>query len=80
MAVIAALGCVDAVCSFDTDTPLELIRACRPDCLVKGGDWPIETIVGCEEVRAAGGECHSIPFEFERSTTALVEKIRRLSA
>lgn len=77
MAVIAALGCVDAVCSFDTDTPLELIRACHPDRLVKGGDWPVEAIVGCAEVRAAGGECFSIPFEFERSTTALVNKIRR---
>ena len=76
MAVMAALACVDAVCSFDSDTPLALIKHCQPDILVKGGDWPVEAIVGCEEVRAAGGECHSIPFEHQRSTTALVEKIR----
>ena len=76
MAVIAALACVDAVCSFDSDTPLALIRSCQPDVLVKGGDWPVESIVGCADVQAAGGECHSISFEFNRSTTALVDKIR----
>lgn len=76
MSVIAALACVDAVCSFDSDTPLELICHCQPDILVKGGDWPIEAIVGCAEVQANGGQCHSIAFEFERSTTALVNKIR----
>lgn len=76
MAVIAALACVDGVCSFDSDTPLELIRHCQPDVLVKGGDWPIEAIVGCADVQVRGGECHSIAFEFERSTTAMVNKIR----
>ena len=76
MALIAALGCVDAVCSFDADTPLELIRQCRPDILVKGGDWPIESIVGCGDVQAWGGQCHSIAFEFNRSTTALADRIR----
>lgn len=76
MAVIAALGCVDAVCSFDRDTPLEMIIGCQPDILVKGGDWPIESIVGCREVLARGGQCHSITFEFERSTSALAKKIR----
>lgn len=76
MAVIAALGCVDAVCSFDSDTPLALINRCQPNILVKGGDWPIESIVGCKEVLARGGQCFSIAFEFERSTTALLNKIR----
>ncbi len=76
LAVIAALGCVDAVCSFDSDTPLELITRCQPDILVKGGDWPIESIVGCKEVQARGGQCFSITFEFERSTTSLLKKIR----
>lgn len=76
MAVIAALGCVDAVCSFDSDTPLDLIISCRPDMLVKGGDWPVESIVGCKEVQSHGGICQSIAFEFERSTTALINKIR----
>lgn len=76
MAVIAALGCVDAVCSFDQNTPLQLIQLTHPDKLIKGGDWPIDTIVGCREVQSWGGECFSIAFEFERSTTALVNKIR----
>jgi len=76
LAVIAALGCVDAVCSFDDDTPLQLILECKPELLVKGGDWPLESIVGYDEVRAYGGECHSITFEFERSTTALLDTIR----
>lgn len=76
MAVIAALGCVDAVCSFGEDTPLELIKFCQPDILVKGGDWPIESIVGCKDVQSWGGQCFSIAFEFDRSTTTLLNKIR----
>ena len=76
MAVIASLGCVDAVCSFSTDTPLELIQRCRPDILVKGGDWPVESIVGCGDVQSRGGKCYSIAFEFDRSTTSLAERIR----
>jgi len=79
MAVIAALGCVDAVCSFDSDTPLELVMHCQPNILVKGGDWPIEKIIGCNEVQSRGGQCFSIPFDFERSTTALLNKIRKQS-
>jgi len=76
MAVLAALECVDLVTAFDEDTPLELIRLVRPQCLVKGGDWNEERIVGAELVRAAGGSVHSIPFEFERSTTTLIARIR----
>lgn len=76
MAVIAALRCVDAVCSFGSDTPLELIMDCHPDILVKGGDWPLEAIVGCREVTGWGGQCYSIPFEFERSTSAIIAQIR----
>jgi rfaE bifunctional protein nucleotidyltransferase chain/domain len=77
LAIVAALRMVDAVTWFDEDTPAELIRACRPDVLVKGGDWPEERIVGAREVRERGGRVVSIPFEHERSTTALVGKIRR---
>jgi rfaE bifunctional protein nucleotidyltransferase chain/domain len=76
MAVLAALGCVSMVVAFDEDTPLALIRRVHPDHLVKGGDWSIENIVGAREVQAWGGEVHSIPFEFDRSTSLLVEKIR----
>ena len=78
MAVIAALESVSLVVAFEHDTPLELILACHPDVLVKGGDWKIENIVGSKEVINWGGAVHSIPFLFERSTTALLRKIRSL--
>ncbi len=78
MALLAALECVSLVTWFDEDTPLQRILACRPDILVKGGDWPVEKIVGAPEVLAHGGEVISIPFIHQRSTTALLEKIRRL--
>jgi len=77
VALVAALEPVQLVTWFDEDTPLELIRACRPDVLVKGGDWKPEAIVGAAEVRAWGGRVHSIPFRYQLSTTALLEKIRR---
>lgn len=76
MAVLAALESVDAVISFEEDTPLNVIQRVRPDHLVKGGDWPVESIVGSTEVIASGGRVHSIPFEHDRSTTQLVKKIR----
>jgi rfaE bifunctional protein nucleotidyltransferase chain/domain len=76
MAVIAALGCVDLVTWFDEDTPLNLILACRPDVLVKGGDWPVDAIVGATEVRSWGGQIRSIPFLFQRSTTSLLQRVR----
>jgi rfaE bifunctional protein nucleotidyltransferase chain/domain len=78
MALLAALECVSLVTWFDEDTPLQRILDCRPDVLVKGGDWPVEKIVGYREVAAWGGSVHSLPFIHERSTTALMEKIRRL--
>jgi rfaE bifunctional protein nucleotidyltransferase chain/domain len=78
MALLAALECVSMVTWFDEDTPLARILDCRPDILVKGGDWPLEKIVGYREVTARGGRVHSIPFVHDRSTTALMEKIRRL--
>ena len=76
MAVLAALPAVDLVVVFDEDTPLNLILACRPDVLVKGGDWTPDKIVGSKEVQGWGGTVHSIPFLHQRSTTALLNKIR----
>ena len=76
LAVMASLACVSLVTWFDEDTPIERILECRPEILVKGGDWPVETIVGYAEVLGWGGSVHSIPFEVERSTTALLGKIR----
>lgn len=78
MAVLAALESVSLVVPFDEDTPLELILACRPDILVKGGDWAPDRIVGGREVQGWGGSVRSIPFIHERSTTALLNKIRSL--
>ena len=78
LAVMAALECVSLVTWFDEDTPIERIRDCRPDVLVKGGDWPVEKIVGNKEVTGWGGRVVSIPFIHQKSTTALLEKIRRL--
>jgi D-glycero-beta-D-manno-heptose 1-phosphate adenylyltransferase len=78
MAVLAALESVSLVVLFDEDTPLNLILACKPDVLVKGGDWTPDKIVGGKEVKSWGGEVHSIPFIHDRSTTALLHKIRSL--
>lgn len=78
MEVLAALESVSLVVVFDEDTPLNLILACKPDILVKGGDWKPENIVGAKEVQGWGGSVHSIPFLHERSTTALLKKIRSL--
>ena len=78
MAVLAALESVSLVTWFDEDTPLELIRLVQPDVLAKGGDWAPERIVGSDLVLARGGQVHSIPFRHERSTSALLAKIRSL--
>ncbi|MEW5902899.1 MAG: D-glycero-beta-D-manno-heptose 1-phosphate adenylyltransferase [Pseudomonadota bacterium] len=78
MAVLAALEAVSLVVKFEEDTPLNLILASRPDKLVKGGDWTPDRIVGAKEVQGWGGSVHSIPFLHERSTTALLKKIRAL--
>jgi rfaE bifunctional protein nucleotidyltransferase chain/domain len=76
--VLAALESVSMVVKFDEDTPLSLILACKPDVLVKGGDWAPDRIVGAREVRGWGGAVHSIPFLHQRSTTAMLDRIRSL--
>ena len=78
MAVLAALESVSLITWFEEETPIGRVLASRPDILVKGGDWPVDRIVGARETLAWGGAVHSIPFIHQRSTTALVEKIRRL--
>lgn len=75
--VLAHLSSVDYVTQFDEDTPLALIEAVQPDVLVKGGDWPPETIVGRECVAARGGRVLSLPLIPGFSTTALAERIAR---
>jgi D-glycero-beta-D-manno-heptose 1-phosphate adenylyltransferase len=76
LALVAALEPVSLVTWFDEDTPLQRILEIRPEVLVKGGDWPITDIIGAAQVQSSGGAVHSIPFEHERSTTALLRKIR----
>jgi rfaE bifunctional protein nucleotidyltransferase chain/domain len=76
--VVAALEMVDLVTLFPQDTPYDLIARVQPDVLVKGGDWPAERIVGADIVRARGGRVRSLPFAKGYSTTALVERIRRM--
>jgi len=76
LALVAALEPVSAVTWFDEDTPEVMIAACRPEILAKGGDWPVERIVGGAGVLARGGRVVSIPFEHERSTTGLLRRIR----
>jgi rfaE bifunctional protein nucleotidyltransferase chain/domain len=78
LAVVAALEAVSAVTWFDSDTPEALIAACRPEVLAKGGDWPVERIAGAAGVQARGGRVVSIPFEHERSTSALLKRIREV--
>jgi len=73
--VLAALRCVDLVIAFEEDTPERLIEAVAPDVLVKGGDWPVEKIVGRAFVEARGGRVLSLPIREGHSTTGLAERI-----
>ena len=73
--VIASLEAVDYVTLFDETTPLKLIEYLRPDCLIKGGDWSEEAVVGRDAVRSWGGSVILIPMVEGASTTNIVEKI-----
>lgn len=77
--VLAALACVDHVVIFDEPDPRHLIAAVQPDVLVKGGDWPIEQIVGREIVQARGGTVVTVPLVPDVSTTSLVQRIQSLT-
>ena len=72
---LASLVFVDAVILFGEETPLKLITEVRPNILVKGGDYTIDTIVGASEVQDNGGEVVVIPFLEGHSTTSIVNKI-----
>ena len=73
--ILAALDCIDYVCLFDEDTPLELITALKPYILVKGGDYTPEGVVGKELVESYGGRVELIPFVDGKSTTNIIEKV-----
>ncbi len=74
--VMAALGSTSLVTWFDEDTPLQLITQVRPDILVKGGDYDMQTLAETGVVEAYGGRALALPFVGGYSTTALVQKIR----
>lgn len=76
--MMAAFEFVDAVILFDEPTPLQLIEAVKPDILVKGDDYTVETIVGSDFVIANGGEVKTISLVQGYSTTKLIEKIKQL--
>ncbi len=76
--ILAALAPVDYVILFDDETPKDLIEAIAPDVLVKGGDWPVEKIIGSSFVLARGGEVRSLPFHPGKSTTSILERIQKL--
>lgn len=74
--VIASLACVDVVTWFTADTPEKVIKKIMPKILVKGGDWPIEKIIGSDIVLGAGGEVRSLEYLDGHSTTKLIHKAR----
>lgn len=72
--ILAALGAVEFTCIFTDDTPENLIKMVRPDILVKGGDWKIDSIVGAPFVMSYGGQVMSLQFVDGKSTTKIIEK------
>jgi D-beta-D-heptose 7-phosphate kinase/D-beta-D-heptose 1-phosphate adenosyltransferase len=74
--VLAALAAVDAVVLFDAETPIELIRAIRPDVLAKGADYSEEAVVGAADVKSWGGQVVLVPLVDDRSTSAIIRRMR----
>jgi D-beta-D-heptose 7-phosphate kinase / D-beta-D-heptose 1-phosphate adenosyltransferase len=75
--VLAALSCVDHIVVFEQDTPIELVATVRPDVFVKGGDYTEATLPEAPVVRKLGGTVHILPFIEDRSTTGIIERVRR---
>ena len=76
--ILAALACVDAAVIFDAETPAGLIRQIQPDILVKGADWAEDAIVGRDTVEARGGRVVRMPIEEGWSSSAIIDKMRRI--
>lgn len=76
VAVLAALSCVDYVVVFEEDSPAALIEAVRPDIYVKGGDYPPEMVPEAPLVRRLGGQVHTLGYVPDRSTSAIIDRIR----
>lgn len=77
MQVLAALEAIDYVVIFDEENPFKIIKEIQPDILVKGGDWPVETIMGREIVEKKGGKVLSIPLMEGISTTNIIEEVKK---
>jgi rfaE bifunctional protein nucleotidyltransferase chain/domain len=77
-AVLAGMFFIDALVFFSDDTPLEVIKALKPDVLVKGGDYEINQIVGAKEILENGGSVKVLSFLPGYSSTSIIEKIRRV--
>lgn len=75
--MLLALKSVDYTVIFEEDTPYNVITDIIPDVLVKGGDWPEDSIVGADIVKKNGGIVRSLPFIEGRSTTTIIEKIQK---
>jgi D-glycero-beta-D-manno-heptose 1-phosphate adenylyltransferase len=76
-AVIAALQSVDLVTIFAAQVPLSIVEAVRPDIYVKGGDYSVDRIPEAELARSLGARAIAIPFIHDRSTTRLLQRVRR---
>lgn len=77
MRVLAGLGCIDWITSFNEETPAQLIDVLKPNVLVKGGDYQPENIVGADTVKALGGTVTTIPFRPNCSTTNIINRIQQ---
>jgi len=75
-AILAALECVDLVTVFEEKVPLPVLEIVRPDIYVKGGDYDIGTTPEARLAAGWGARAVAIPFEFERSTTSLLGRVR----
>ena len=73
--MLAAVEFVDLVVVSSEDTPLELVKALKPDVIVKGGDYSEDTIVGASEVKSWGGRVVVVPLTPGQSTTAIIRKL-----
>ncbi|GAB6077847.1 D-glycero-beta-D-manno-heptose 1-phosphate adenylyltransferase [Hydrogenobaculum acidophilum] len=76
--VLSQLKPVDMVIIFDEDTPYNLIKAIKPDILIKGADWKIENIVGADIVLSNGGSVNTVKFDYDTSTSKIIQKIVEL--
>lgn len=74
--VLSAIESVDAVVIFEEDTPIELINLCKPNILVKGGDWKTDQMVGANEVIDNGGQVFSLQFHNGFSTSIIEQKMK----